>query len=175
MSWSLNPDSRSCVLAELAVRTLKEAGESVELLDLREADWPICDGKTCYQVPCVAQAIERIRVADAVLMATPIYNFNVSAAAKNFVELTGRAWQDKVVGFLCAAGGRASYMSVMSLANSLMLDFRCLILPRFVYVTGEAFDEHSLELTDAKVLQRLKELTEMLVRVATCLRKPFES
>jgi FMN reductase len=38
---------------------------------------------------------------------------------------------NKVVGFLCAAGGKSSYMSVMRLANSLMLDFRCLIIPHF--------------------------------------------
>jgi FMN reductase len=30
-------------------------------------------------------------------------------------------------------------MSIMSLANSLMLDFRCLIIPRFVYAKGEDF------------------------------------
>lgn len=43
-----------------------------------------------------------------VLVAAPIYNFDVSAAIKNLVEQTGRAWTDKVVGFLCSAGGRAS-------------------------------------------------------------------
>jgi FMN reductase len=29
----------------------------------------------------------------------------------------------------------------MSLANSLMLDFRCLIIPRFVYATRNDFNE----------------------------------
>ena len=73
------------------------------------------------------------------MIATPIYNYNVSSSAKNLVELTGKAWTDKVVGFLCAAGGRGSYMGCMGLANSLMLDFRSLILPRFVYATGDPF------------------------------------
>jgi FMN reductase len=40
----------------------------------------------------------------------------------------------KTVGFLISAGGHGSYMSVMPFANSLMLDFRCWIVPRFVYV-----------------------------------------
>ena len=56
------------------------------------------------------------------------------------IELTGSAWEDKIVGFLCAAGGMGSYMSVMAYANSLMLDFRCVIIPRFVFATGEGFD-----------------------------------
>ncbi len=55
------------------------------------------------------------------------------------IELAGSAWEDKIVGFLCAAGGMSSYMSVMAYANSLMLDFRCVIIPRFVYATGDIF------------------------------------
>ncbi len=31
-------------------------------------------------------------------------------------------------------------MSVMAYANSLMLDFRCVIIPRFVFATSHAFD-----------------------------------
>ena len=41
------------------------------------------------------------------------------------------------MGFLCTAGGAGSYMSVMSFANSLMLDFRCWIVPRFLYLTND--------------------------------------
>ena len=74
-------------------------------------------------------------------MAAPVYNYDVSASAKNMIELTGSAWEDKIVGFLCAAGGMSSYMSVMAYANSLMLDFRCVVIPRFVFATGDAFDD----------------------------------
>ena len=88
----------------------------------------------------------------AILLATPIYNYDVSAAAKNMVELTGSAWRDKTVGFICAAGGTSSYMSVMGLANSLMLDFRCIILPRFVYATDTS---HSP--MDACVIRRVED------------------
>ena len=39
-----------------------------------------------------------------IVLATPVYNYHVSAATKNLIELTGSAWEDKLVGFLCAAG-----------------------------------------------------------------------
>ena len=68
---------------------------------------------------------------DAIVVAVPIYVYDTNAAIKNFVDLSGRAWTDKPVGFLCAAGGPSSYMAILGLANSLMLDFRCLIVPRF--------------------------------------------
>jgi len=104
--------------------------------------------------------------ADAIILAVPIYNYDVNAAAKNLIELTGEAWRDKVVAFLCAAGGHGSYMSVMALANSLMLDFRCLIVPRFVYATGDDFDNASV--SSPKIRSRLAELCDKVVLLGRC-------
>ena len=89
-------------------------------------------------------------------------NYDANAAAKNFIEITGQAWQNKVVGFLCAAGGEKSYMSIMSIANSLMLDFRCVIIPRFVYVSDDT-------VADEAVVERIHELADELVRFTTNL------
>jgi hypothetical protein len=61
-----------------------------------------------------------------------------------------------------------SYMSVMAYANSLMLDFRCVILPRFVFATSEAFDGDNI--IDKKVSGRIETLADELVRFTTALR-----
>jgi FMN reductase len=84
------------------------------------------------------------------------------------IELTGSAWEDKIVGFLCAAGGHTSYMSVMSYANSLMLDFRCVIIPRFAFATSDAFDGDRI--TDKKIAQRIERVADELVRFTKALR-----
>ena len=68
---------------------------------------------------------------------------------------------------MCAAGGRNSYMSVMSLANSLMMDFRCYIIPKFVYATKHDFDDEKISNSDIK--ERIKELGTELVRVSKAL------
>jgi len=102
--------------------------------------------------------------ADGILLATPIYNYDVSAATKNLVELTGKGWEGKVAGFLCTAGGQGSYMSVMALANSLMLDFRTVIVPRFVYATGAAFTSDAI--IDPKITVRVAECARMTARLA---------
>ena len=91
--------------------------------------------------PSAKKLSTAVEEADGVIVAAPVYNYDVSASAKNMIELTGSAWEDKIVGFLCAAGGMSSYMSVMAYANSLMLDFRCVVIPRFVFATGDAFDD----------------------------------
>jgi NAD(P)H-dependent FMN reductase len=141
ISGSLRAVSRSRVLAQSLLDYYSGHQESARLLDLRTISLPFCDGEEAYVDPAVVQWAEIIAAARVIMVATPIYNFDVNAAVKNLVELTGDSWEDKVVGFLCAAGGQSSYMSVMGFANSLMLDFRCLIIPRFVYVTGEDFSD----------------------------------
>jgi len=161
IATSLNPKSRSRVMAQTALTVLREQGEETTLLDLAQYPLPLCDGGAVYEHPQVREVSQMIKQAQGVLMAVPIYNFYANAAAKNLVELTGKVWQEKVVGFVCAAGGKTSYMSVMSLANSLMLDFRCLILPRFVYATGEAFEDEVI--TDADLQNRLADLAKALI------------
>jgi FMN reductase len=164
VSCSLNPNSRSRVLAQELVDRISATGQAVEIVDLRNTPLPLCDGNACYADPAVIAMQERIASARAVVLAAPIYNFDLNAAAKNLVELTGPAWNDKIVGFVCAAGGRTSYMSVMNFANSLMLDFRCIILPRFVY--AEENEVKDSRVTNPEVETRLDELAAQVVRFA---------
>lgn len=123
----------------------------------------------CYKKPSVIKVTQKIACASCLLLAVPIYNFDAGSAAKNLIELKGNAWSEKTVGFLCAAGGRSSYMSVMSLANSLMLDFRCLIIPRYVYADKGAFADGKV--VDAAVLERIKAVTDAAVVLDGVFRK----
>jgi FMN reductase len=168
VSTSGNPDSNSRRMGRLALAHLQKAGADCEWLDISELGLPLCDADKCYTQPSAQRVSKAVAAADGILIATPVYNYDVSAAAKNLVELTGSAWENKVVGFLCAAGGMNSYMSVMAFANSLMLDFRTVIIPRFVYATGRAFDAD--ELKDDKVGERITELAAELIRFTQALR-----
>jgi FMN reductase len=141
ISSSLRTSSRSRILAEYLREYYERQPATCAYLDLRAVNLPLCDGESGYSHPDVSKCAQLISEARVIIAATPVYNYDVCAALKNLVELTGDSWEDKVVGFLCAAGGSSSYMSVMSLANSLMLDFRCLIIPRFVYATRNDFND----------------------------------
>lgn len=109
-----------------------------------------------------------IREANGILLATPIYNYDASAAAKNLIELTGKAWENKVVGFACSAGGSGSYMSIMALAGSLMLDFRCTIVPRFVYATSQDFSGENI--VAPPIAGRTAELAAALAKYTAALK-----
>jgi NAD(P)H-dependent FMN reductase len=168
ISASLNSDSNSRILAQEALLVLAQDGHAAQLLDLREHPLPLCDGGPAYGHPSVASVRTLVAQADAIIVATPIYNYDGTAALKNLIELTGRAWENKVVGFLCAAGGKSSYMSIMPLANSLMLDFRTIIVPRFVYATGEAFTDGKL--VDPEQIRRVAELARKTARLSEALK-----
>lgn len=168
VSTSGNPESNSRRMGQTAFDWLKKAKVNCEWLDIGKLDLPMCDADVCYNHPAAKNITAAIERADGIMVATPVYNYDVSAAAKNMVELTGSAWEDKVVGFLCAAGGMGSYMSVMSFANSLMLDFRCLIIPRFVYATGDSFNGDKL--ADTKLAKRIEQVAAELVRVTKGVR-----
>ena len=146
---------------------LESSLDNVEFFDLQDNPLPMCDGDKCYDLPEVLEFREKVKNADGIIMATPVYNFNVSSGAKNIVELGGRMLYDKIFGFMCAAGGRNGYMSVMSLANSLMLDFRCYIIPKFIYATKHDFDDGKISNSDIK--ERIEELGAELIRVSKAL------
>ena len=154
-------------MAAAAAETIRELAGECQWVDLHSNGLPICDAHQCYNDPRVHEVTQLIESSQGILIAAPIYNYDVGASAKNLIELTGKAWTNKVVGFLCAAGGQGSYMSVMGVANSLMLDFHSFILPRFVYATSESF--HGDALVESEVRKRIAQMTNELVRVACAL------
>jgi len=167
VSCSLNPSSRSHGLALAAQASVRAEGATAELIDLREWELPVCDGGGSFRHRSVEPLSDTIKRASAVLVSAPVYNYDLNAAAKNLVEMTGQSWTEKPVGFLCVAGGERSYMSPIGFANNLMFDFRCLVIPRFVYCTKADFDADGG--FGAPILERVNELAHSTVMLARAL------
>lgn len=164
ISCSLNKKSKSKIMAKYASELYDD---DVKFIDLQDYDLPFCDGDTCYENDNVKELKQLVEESKSAVIASPIYMYDLNAAAKNFIELTGRAWTNKVVGFICAAGGKGSYMSATSFMNSLMLDFRCVIIPRFVYADGSGFnDDNSIK---DSIKDRIKELVDQSVSLSSSI------
>ena len=163
ISTSLREGSRSKIMA----KALSDKISDVDFFDLQSNPLPMCDGDKCYDLPEVIDFREKVKNARGIIMAIPIYNYNVSSGAKNIIELGGKKLYDKVFGFICAAGGKSSYMSIMSFANSLMIDYRCFIIPKFVYALKSDFDGDEIKSSDIK--ERISELGKDLIRISEAL------
>ena len=101
--------------------------------------------------------------ASSILISGPIYNYDLNAAVKNLLELTGQSWNNKLVGFICAAGGKGSYMSPMSFMNSLILDYRCMIIPRYVYADSTCFDDRGQ--FNEEIKNRIEEVVNSSIKL----------
>ena len=163
IATSLNADSKSQELARIFQKQL--GGVSSDLVDLRELDLPFAGTNEGWSSADTAKLKETVERASHVVFAVPIYCYDVNAAAKNVIELIGRSFTKKVVGFICSAGGDSSYMSVMGFANHLMLDFRSVIAPRFVYANPQSWDSDGnlKEEIQQRVAELVGDLSEIQV------------
>lgn len=170
ISTSLNPKSNGRILAKEMEKRLVAQNHKVTFIDIQDYNLPICSGKSCDSHKEVQKIMPIIEKADGILFAAPIYNYNVAASSKNFLELTGKAWSQKVVGILAAAGGDMSYLAPMPIITSLMIDYRCYLVPRYVYATGKAFNEEQTQVTNEKVHERLDGLAEEFIMLSEALK-----
>ena len=149
VSTALRPGNKTATAARFVETRLTSAGVTVDRVDLAAEPLPMCDGGACYQDEQVRAMTGRVRAANLVVVCFPVYNYQPNAAAKNFVEITNEAWKDKVVTFVANAGGDRSYLAPLSLAGSLMVDHRCVIVPQFLYLPPAAFDSAGAVSLDA--------------------------
>jgi NAD(P)H-dependent FMN reductase len=174
IATSLNPDSKSLILAQRAHHRLQELGVSASLSNLRDLPLPLCDGTQAISHDANAWKLrQEVQRATHVLFALPIYNYAVNAAAKNVIELLfnwGCWYEDewdeyvmgKTAGLLCAGGNHHSRMAALSFANSLMMECWWWIVPHQVYAVTSDFE--SGRIVNQKTLDRIDRLLEHLLQ-----------
>ena len=96
LSGSLRADSFNAKLLSVA-QGLVLAGAKIELYDYR--DVPLYDGDVeARAYPEAAQRLkDRIRAADALLIATPEYNYSVPGVLKNALDWASRPYGDSAL------------------------------------------------------------------------------
>ena len=161
ISTSLRPKGQTLALSEKALTFFNENNANAEVINLQTINLPFCDGGECYKDQAVIDLTKKIKDADSLIIASPVYNYYLNAVAKNLLELTGSGWNDKVVGFICNAGGDKSYMSLMPFVNSIMLDYRCNVIPKFVYATGDMYEGNKV--VDSNLIERINELVDSIL------------
>ncbi len=163
VSTNLKPESRTLAVARQAAGAATRLGFEPDLFDLATEPLPGCDGVSCYSEPAVIAATKRVADAAAVWFCSPVYNYQLNSAAKQFVELTNSAWPGKIFACVANAGGKSSFMAWLSLANSLLVDHHCHLVPRHVYLTQDSFTAGTD--LDADSRERLNDLAAQTARL----------
>jgi len=120
-------NGNSAFLAQRAADAARGNGASVDLVFLQDLDIRPCEGcdvcresvdAECILADDLAGLYPKLREADAILIATPIYSYDMSAQTKLLVDRLyalgsrdGNALSGKRFGFIIVYGGREQFSS----------------------------------------------------------------
>ncbi|MCS6903600.1 MAG: NAD(P)H-dependent oxidoreductase [Candidatus Bipolaricaulota bacterium] len=165
--------SRTLHALEIALRGAADAGAQTELLDLKQLDLPFYDDRPDVQSypPSVFALVERVRWADGLILASPVYHGTLSGAMKNaldFLELLSNdqpPWlENKVVGLISVAGGNSGINTINSMLHTCRA-LRAWVLPASVVIPGTAFADDG-HLQDPNIRARLAKLGSEIAKYA---------
>ena len=168
-STTHHKSSKTDVIAAYLEKNLLNQGCEADYIHIGDLSLPQCDGYNCYKNQAVIDLQKKVEQAHSFIICSPIYNYDLNAIAKNLIELCGQGFKDKVIGLAVNAGGQNSFMAPLSFINSLLIDFRCIILPRYVYVTNTAFDTNNT-IVDTTIKERLDALATSITSITKKLQ-----
>tara|TARA_B100000427_G_scaffold155457_1_gene129232 strand:- start:13913 stop:14437 length:525 start_codon:yes stop_codon:yes gene_type:complete len=168
-STTHHKQSKPDAIAKFLTNQLQNDTIKSHYIHVGDLNLPMCDGYECYKNETVIKLQKEVNEANSFIICSPIYNYDLNAIAKNLIELCGQGFRDKVIGLAVTAGGQKSYMAPLSFINSLLIDYRCIIVPRYVYATSEAFNEDNT-IIDETIQKRLTSLAESLITITQKLQ-----
>lgn len=174
LSTSHRGGSRSEQIAIRCGALLEQAGAIVDFISLKDHEFPPLVVDTISDSTAYRALYPIVQAADGIVISSPVYNWSLSGALKEFIEHIGStdgelraALLDKVVTFVCSGGLPHGYMAFSSTALSLMLDFRCIINPYQVYLYDDCWDGGELiEESDARVRRSMTVMMELTTLLA---------
>jgi chromate reductase, NAD(P)H dehydrogenase (quinone) len=158
-------------LLKLAIAAARAAGAEVDEVDLRELGLPIYDGDLEEQSGLPAAAVdfrERIRRADALIIATPEYNHSMPAGLKNAIDWASRGkdqpFRGKWAAIMSVSGGSSGGVHSMDHLRTSLTTLGVWLVPSSASVTfgGKAFTPEGA-LVDPKLQERVESVVAALL------------
>lgn len=149
MSGSLRKGSYNTMLLNAVLAKAPDAF-ATEILSFR--DFPVYDGdeEDAHGIPEPVQELQaRIRRADAVVIATPEYNFSIPGPLKNAIDWLSRGkeqpFRHKRVGIMGASGGPVGTARSQYHLRQSLQGLEALVMPRPEIFCGNAQDKFSAD------------------------------
>jgi FMN reductase len=176
---SVRQGSRTWQALRFALAGAKRAGADIDGLRGRALEFPMFDPELPVEAhPAgVAAFLEKVRAADALILATPVYHGTVSGLLKNAIDYLelGAGWEPpylagKVCGLICVSG-RLTNETALDAMYHIARALHCVTLPRVASVPRDAFDDAG-QLVESGHQRRLAALGANLVTMAGRLAPP---
>ena len=140
---------------------------TVEILDLKEYDFPIFDERLHFQknpTPAMLDFAGKIKSAVGVLIVTPEYNGGYPASLKNAIDLLHAEWHRKPIAISTVSDGIFGGTQVITSLQFSLWKIRAWPVPAMFPVTKvqESFDDNGLPIdkssTDKRATKFINEL-----------------
>lgn len=122
---------------------------TVDILDLKEYNFPLFDERLQYQKEPTAETLDfaaKIKSADGVIIVTPEYNGGYPASLKNAIDLLYEDWHRKPVAIATASDGIFGGSQVITSLQFSLWKIRAWIVPAMFPVSkvGDSFAEDGI-------------------------------
>ena len=152
-----------------AAKQLLPANATLEVVDVSRL--PLYNQDLEHDMPEEVKELKnKIRGADAVLIATPEHNYSISAVLKNAIEWGNRpprdaSWSGKPAAIISASTSLRGGARAQLHLRQIMLDLNMYPINRPLLLVANAKDkfDESLKLTDEETRQTLREVLSSLV------------
>ncbi len=162
----------SIVVQQVLDEVKKNASDiEVELLDLRDYQVSMCDGRNpSTYTDDTKKVIDIISSADFYVIGTAIFQGSMTGALKNlFDHIDPQVLRNKVMGFVANGGTYQHYLVIENQLKPIAGYFRAHVAPGYVYAHTDHFNQHN-EIVDKDVLSRLACLAKELVDMQIALK-----
>lgn len=167
ISGTLIGAKTSIIVNKVLEEVKKTAPEiEVELLDLRDYQVSLCDGRDpAAYTDDTKKVIDLVSSADFYVIGTPIFQGSMTGALKNlFDHINPQALRNKVMGFVANGGTYQHYLVIENQIKPIAGYFRAFVAPGYVYAHSDHFNKQN-EIVDQEVLSRIANLANEVVRM----------
>ena len=173
ISAGLSNPSSTRLLADRLTQAVSEAGASVETIELRELARPLADNLvTGFASGNLAEAIEKVRRADALIVVTPVFSASYSGLFKTFFDVLEPGLIAGKPVLLAATAGTARHSLVLDHAlRPLFTYLKALPVPTGVFAATEDFGDNRAGALQSRIDRSAAELVAALGAAPT-MRPP---
>ncbi len=159
-------------LSDAVVAALHEPVE-VDVVELRPLAHPLADHLlTGFPTGELAEAIETVRRADALIVVTPVFSASYSGLFKTFFDVLEPEMLAGTPVLIGATAGTARHSLVLEHAlRPLFAYLRAVVVPTAVFAASEDFGDAGL---DARIERAAGELASLLTGVPRAKRRTLE-
>ena len=155
------------VAVHMASHIQREARHTLDLIDLRELDFPIFHERLKFLQdpgPEVLAFAERIRNADGVIIVAPEYNGSYPASLKNVIDLLTEDWRRKPIALVPVSSGAFGGSQLTTQLVFTLWKIRAWVLPGAMQVPSvkDQFKEDGTALDPEAWAKRCRALLDEL-------------